>query len=76
MIQGHNLSHLWPARRPEVAEELSAGLVREHHVEEVLVLVEPQQLDEERVLQIKIALSRKRSLNVREFIVPVLGLML
>ena len=53
-----------PARGAEVAEELSPRLVREHHVEEVLVLVEPQQLDEERVLRIEMASSRKRSAEV------------
>ena len=42
-----------PPRRPEVAEELSPGLVGKHHVQEVLVLVRPQQLDEERMLQVE-----------------------
>ena len=42
-----------PPRRPEVAEELSPGLVGKHHVQEVLVLVRPQQLDEERMLQME-----------------------
>ena len=47
-----------PAGRPEVAEELAPGHEGEHHVEEVLVLVEPLQLDEEGVLQREIVISR------------------
>ena len=47
-----------PAGRPEVAEELAPGHEGEHHVEEVLVLVEPLQLDEEGVLQREIVRSR------------------
>ena len=47
-----------PAGRPEVAEELAPGHEGKHHVEEVLVLVEPLQLDEEGVLQREIVRSR------------------
>ena len=42
-----------PPRRAEVAEELSPGLIGKHHVEEVLVLVKPLQLDEEWMLQME-----------------------
>ena len=47
-----------PAGRPEVAEELAPGHEGKHQVEEVLVLVEPLQLDEKGVLQREIVISR------------------
>ena len=46
-----------PAGRPEVAEELAPGHEGKHHVEEVLVLVKPLQLDEEGMLQREIVIS-------------------
>ena len=63
-----------PAGRPEVAEELAPGHEGEHHVEEVLVLVEPLQLDEEGVLQREIVISRLMNYSSLRTIRPQLSL--